>query len=103
MPDGIGFEKQKRVNVMPVANVDQILQFCKREGQLLSLPEFEADYGFEPDGANFYYGINSDTVQRFQMEGAALNQTHQAFLERLLEAHGVSVVGKGVKWRAVEA
>lgn len=44
---------------MNIGNIDRILLFAKDlKGQILTLEQLRSKYGFEPDGTNFYYGLN---------------------------------------------
>ena len=71
---------------MKLRNVDRVLVFRKDlKGRVLSLEELQAQYHIEPDGTNFYYGINQANVDSFAQskKTTALNPTHQAFLAAL--------------------
>jgi len=76
---------------MAIKNIRRILCFAKSiqngvPGPVLSLPELESKYGFEPDGTNFYYGINDKNVQRVEQGDDALNATHKTFFQNMLAA-----------------
>jgi hypothetical protein len=69
---------------MKLQNVDRILLFRETDaGRVLTLEELKSKYGLDPDGTNFYYGINQANVDNFAATGSALNPTHQAFFAQL--------------------
>jgi hypothetical protein len=71
---------------MKLKNIDRVLLFREDgNGRVLSLEELRAKYGLDPDGTNFYYGINQANVDSFAQSNkrTALNPTHQAFLAAL--------------------
>src|SRR5687767_11014382 len=69
---------------MKITKVDRVLYFKTINGIVRTLGEFEQEFGFEPDGVNFYYGIEETNVQRFAVSGKALNATHKAFFDGVL-------------------
>ena len=72
---------------MQINNIDRVLCFAKESGQVRSLESLEGRYGFEPDGTNFYYGINPTNRDRFNGDGEALNR----FSHRQLRIEGGTV------------
>jgi hypothetical protein len=74
---------------MALGNIDRVLCFAKdpQSGRVLSLDRLQERFGFEPDGTNFYYGINRQNRDRFTVDGAALNQiSHRPFFDEMLAA-----------------
>jgi hypothetical protein len=70
---------------MNVPNIDRLLCFAKDGEQVMGLDTLQGKYGFEPDGTNFYYGINSANRDRFQIDGNALSADfHQPFFDNVL-------------------
>ena len=76
---------------MQIANIDRILYF-KHEGDpnsspVTTMPEFQARYGFDPDGVNFYVGLSSSARSVLVSEGGrGLNMTHRAFFNSVVDA-----------------
>jgi len=69
---------------MKIQNIGRILVFRKdAAGHVFTLEQLQSTYGFDPDGTNFYYGINQQNVTIFAQTGSALNSTHQEFLAAL--------------------
>ena len=65
---------------------DKQLAFAKdSQGNAMLLEALEARFSRPFDGTNFYYGINDANAATFANNGNALNGTHQAFYEHLLE------------------
>lgn len=72
---------------MKIQNIDRILVFREApDGHVLTLGELQAKYGLDPDGTNFYYGINQTNADNFSRTGTALNPTHQSFVGNLLHS-----------------
>lgn len=72
---------------MRISNIDSVLCFDEDGGRVLSLDQLQERYDFEPDGTNFYYGINPENRDRFAIDGEALNRsTHRPFFEEILAA-----------------
>lgn len=72
---------------MKLENIDRILIFREdANGRVLSLRELRARYGINPDGTNFYYGVNSANVTDSSGTASALNPTHRAFLDGMISA-----------------
>lgn len=69
---------------MNIGNIDRILLFAKDlKRQILTLEQLRSKYGFEPDGTNFYYGLNQANLDTLLTTGSALNSTHRSFLDAL--------------------
>lgn len=68
---------------MPIQGVNRLLYFKRGANRVLTPAEFESDplYGFEPDGINFYYGINDYNVEKRGQTGRALNFGQREFFE----------------------
>jgi hypothetical protein len=70
---------------MRIKNINRVLLFREdKAGHVATLEELQAKYGIDPDGTNFYYGINKINVDNFAARGTALNPTHEAFYDALL-------------------
>lgn len=77
----------ERVGIMKLANIDRLLVFREDAGgHVLGLDQLQQRYGLDPDGTNFYYGINQANVDDSEGTASALNPTHTAFLDGLLLA-----------------
>jgi hypothetical protein len=65
---------------MKVPNVDQLLVFKKRGGDVMSLADLKKEFTFEPAGTNQYYSLNADNFTAFQQTDthSALNLTQRA-------------------------
>lgn len=76
---------------MQFGNVNRLLYFKHAappdDVSILALEQFQQDYGFEPDGVNFYVGISAAAHQALEQEGGTgLNATHRAFFESLMQS-----------------
>jgi len=70
---------------MQIKNIDRLLLFREdAAGHVATLEELQAKYGIDPDGTNFYFGINAINVDNFTARGTALDPTDQAFFDSLL-------------------
>ncbi|MGB8266196.1 MAG: hypothetical protein WCE44_07750 [Candidatus Velthaea sp.] len=70
---------------MNIRNIDRILLFCEDgAGRVLTLEELRTKYGLEPDGTNFYYGLNSANLATYTQTGKAFNASHRAFFDALI-------------------
>jgi hypothetical protein len=66
-------------------NIDRVLLFRKdADDQVLMLDDLQAKYKIDPDGTNFYYGINQGNADNLTHTGSALNPTHKAFFAAVL-------------------
>ena len=72
---------------MQIKNIDRILIFREEDdGRVLGLDELNARYGIDADGTNFYYGINEANVEGSAGLPSALNPTHRAFFNAILNS-----------------
>ncbi len=55
-------------------------------GKVLTLEQAREKYGFEPDGTNFYFGINQANVEGFASTGHALNAYDRDFIAGFVAA-----------------
>jgi hypothetical protein len=70
---------------MQIKNINRLLLFFEdKAGHTDTLEQLQTKYGVDPDGTNFYYGINAVNVDNFAARGTALNPTHEAFYNTLL-------------------
>jgi hypothetical protein len=70
---------------MRLQNVKRLLIFAPNpNGSDPTLEQIRAKFGIDPDGTNFYYGINQTNVDDSSGLPSALNPTHRAFLDALL-------------------
>jgi hypothetical protein len=75
---------------MQISNIDRLLIFREEaSGAVLTLEELQAKYGIDPDGTNFYYGINSVNLGAYNASVAAgdptaINDTDRTFFAALL-------------------
>lgn len=75
---------------MQLKNIDRILLFrTDGAGNELTLEDLQAKYGFEPDGANIYYGL-APNLANFNETGKALNANHNAFFNAMLTSLAAS-------------
>jgi hypothetical protein len=70
---------------MAIPGVEKLLYFKQGPNGVMTPAEFESDplYGFEPDGVNFYYGIDDFNVAALQQTGNALNFDQAAFFQNM--------------------
>lgn len=72
---------------MQIKNIDRLLIFREdAAGHVATLQDLQAKYGIDPDGTNFYFGINQINVDNFAARGTALNPTDAGFFDTLLES-----------------
>jgi hypothetical protein len=71
---------------MKVGNIDHVMLFQTSGGQVLTQEKFAEKFGFEPDGANEYYGLNQANLTNFESRGVALNPSHEAFFRVFLDS-----------------
>jgi hypothetical protein len=71
---------------MQIKNIDRLLMFNVQNNQVMTLEQLQAKYHIEPDGTNFYYGINPANVDVFQATGGAFNPTHKTFFDNLIDS-----------------
>ena len=71
---------------MELNNIDRVLIFQERSSGVLTLQQLRARYDIEPDGTNFYFGINAVNVDNFTKTGSALNPWDKAFFAAFLES-----------------
>ncbi|MFN3650907.1 MAG: hypothetical protein ACK47B_15130 [Armatimonadota bacterium] len=69
---------------MRPTNIRRLLLFRKDGAEVLPQEAARARYGFEPEGTNFYYGVNEDAAGYFARHGRALRPHHQRFFDALL-------------------
>lgn len=70
---------------MQLKNIDRLLLFREApDGHVLTLDELRGQYTIDPDGTNFYYGINQQNANDSAGTSSALNPTHRAFLNSFL-------------------
>lgn len=76
---------------MPIQGVNRLLYFKREANRVLTPAEFEQDprYGFEPDGINFYYGLNDYNLEKWGQTGRALNFDQREFFEGDAGASGL--------------
>lgn len=87
----VGTSATKTLNesayIMNIGNIDRLLVFREDSaGYVLGLNQLQQRYGIDPDGTNFYYGINQANVDDSEGTACALNPTHRAFMDGLLAA-----------------
>lgn len=70
--------------------IKRLLFFAKVDGNTMRMSEFTRHYKFEPDGMNFYIGINEINATSFASTGRALNPSHRSFFRCFLEDLGAS-------------
>jgi hypothetical protein len=69
---------------MPIKNVDRLNLFREdAAGHVSTLEQLQQQYGIDPAGTNFYFGINDLNLQNFNATGTALNPTDQDFFDKL--------------------
>ena len=71
---------------MKLPNVEHLLAFRKKGGEILSPALIKQKYKFEPDGTNQYYAIDHTNALGLQQAGSALNLTQRAPFDDLLSA-----------------
>jgi len=69
---------------MKLKNIDRVLLFRTDRGVVLTFEELQTRYDIDPDGTNFYYGLNSQNLANFTQNGTALSQAHRAFFNAVL-------------------
>jgi hypothetical protein len=70
---------------MRPAKVRRLLYFAKRGNGVLPPSAFREAYGLEPNGMNFYYGLNAAARRHLRETGAALQPSHRAFFDMVQE------------------
>jgi hypothetical protein len=64
----------------------RLLYFAKDGSDVLPPHRFRERYGLEPDGVNFYYGLNPAAGDRFKKGGPTLSDQHRRFFDMLVRA-----------------
>lgn len=67
-------------------NVRRLLYFAKDGNDVREPAAFRKQYGFDPDGVNFYYGLNAAGAEHHRRHGAALRENHRTFFEMVKRA-----------------
>jgi hypothetical protein len=70
---------------MKPATVERLLYFTKDGNDVLHPEEFRKRYGFEPDGVNFYYGLNAAGVAHLKQHGTAMRENHRTFFRMAVD------------------
>lgn len=72
---------------MQIKNIDRLLIFREDSaGKELTLEQLQTEYGMDPAGTNFYYGINQKNVDDADGLPSALNGDHRAFFNSFLDS-----------------
>ena len=80
---------------MKPSRVRRLLYFAKEGNDVLPPEKFRKQYGIEPDGANFYYGLNAAGAANLGQRGTAMRENHRAFFRMAVDA---AVHGARQRW-----